>query len=854
MPQPISWLNNQIDSDLPKVGASPELKPLLYTWDEYQTYDLVHIALVSNVVAQIAYQYLPVGLLPYRFTQALDPYAFDQEVNITSLFDRFRPYHFDWCNGYSLAFYNFFKKYSGTNFYGHSLAGYSADMFNPITSNSSTLGLLDTIRNTIYTSTVNPVFNYLSTQATTIGTTAINESLPLIYPGVYPVITDYTYASDRITINLPSNRTQDVIITYYFKELDQLTVDRTYIRKTTNETDLVILLENFVNCSMVVTAEPSVKTAIETQLDNLSKKFLYKHLPELLGKLDDFISATYPDIFNVLDHLNFKYNFNFSFDTASANANSSMVPDPNDISFAQPKPTTTIDTITRQCLKPKPDWYSYGCLLYANNNFWHDPIIPPADITTPIYYYDNGNGSYTASIIPRFMATPSDLIATSADNALIPNVFANSYPPPGLTGQQVSSSIYNLSTEAWKNLFPRYSSNVARLVKYPIEILNLFLAFSTGSNYSYMYASAEAIGETRGNGMSARLIEEVLILNDVQSSGVLLFERDLLVPLKTAFWSNQDEVLNSTLHHPTVSVETYIAWLDSKLYAQTGNTPLGEWDLNMPDSRTIKEIHAALGANHYAYDPVDPTKPMFANLGYRIFRTSQVVGINVKADGSVLPVSDRQIIPHGQAVPPGYYFGQWGEVDKAAENAATRNLPIDPNNPPPTDRRNGIAIELICNELVGDPNNPNGITIKRAGYALCENLPQVFQTWQEILDKALDLQNLGGSKIPNADGHGKIGVYEGLYSMMSEQLYMASTLHQALVQVYIMSLTNGEVAKEMLVALGLPLTAKTVSVDVGGTVLGKAPYPGLAGGAMSIVQLMGAILHNLGIPAGNVAK
>ena len=80
MPLPSPAFNNAIDPLLPT-----DIKPHLYYYDEYQTYDLVSIELmcrdVSDLLAGLSSN---LGFVNHPF-----------------LVERFTPYKYEWCNEYS---------------------------------------------------------------------------------------------------------------------------------------------------------------------------------------------------------------------------------------------------------------------------------------------------------------------------------------------------------------------------------------------------------------------------------------------------------------------------------------------------------------------------------------------------------------------------------------------------------------------------------------------------------------------------------------------------------------------------------------------------------------------------------
>lgn len=57
MPRPLSWFENQVDPLLPQT-----IKPLLYMFDEYQTYDLIVYNKCTYTFTEISVPFLDIVL------------------------------------------------------------------------------------------------------------------------------------------------------------------------------------------------------------------------------------------------------------------------------------------------------------------------------------------------------------------------------------------------------------------------------------------------------------------------------------------------------------------------------------------------------------------------------------------------------------------------------------------------------------------------------------------------------------------------------------------------------------------------------------------------------------------------
>ncbi|MGL6343338.1 MAG: hypothetical protein ACRC80_29890, partial [Waterburya sp.] len=88
--------------------------------------------------------------------------------------------------------------------------------------------------------------------------------------------------------------------------------------------------------------------------------------------------------------------------------------------------------------------------------------------------------------------------------------------------------------------------------------------------------------------------------------------------------------INFDINHPMFAIDNTRAY--NWHIAQQNNNGIGTLIMDSP--RTI-EIHAALDASKWAVNPEDPTLPRVDNLGWRINRGNEVLGIRVKPDGTI---------------------------------------------------------------------------------------------------------------------------------------------------------------------------------------------------------------------------
>lgn len=253
----------------------------------------------------------------------------------------------------------------------------------------------------------------------------------------------------------------------------------------------------------------------------------------------------------------------------------------------------------------------------------------------------------------------------------------------------------------------------------------------------------------------------------------------------------------------------------------------------MVDSIRIKEIHAALYANKFAFD--ESGDPRVANLGYYIERIARILGISVNPDGSVRSIRQSKWIEQGKTIPKGWPIAQWGRNqggDKLGQSGGK-----------PTEDRDGLAYEVRSNRFVGGKGNEEPKEITEGGYVLVENLPQLLHIILDDLDKALGWQTAGANAIPSYDGQ-KFATYEGVHSLLVEIAYMLSAISSQTSQNLVATSVNQAVLYELLGALGLPVTTKEFPYAYGEKAL-KMPYPGLAPDAPTLFNLVVWLLANL---------
>lgn len=267
----------------------------------------------------------------------------------------------------------------------------------------------------------------------------------------------------------------------------------------------------------------------------------------------------------------------------------------------------------------------------------------------------------------------------------------------------------------------------------------------------------------------------------------------------------------------------------------------------------MNKIYYALGAEEFAYsdDLPDPT-PAHMNLGRTIHDIAHALGISFNLDGTIRSIRSSKEVQQGQTIPAGWYFGQFGHNNGGSSVGQQGGLPEE--------ERLGIVYQVKSNQIVADAQGVAG-EIKEGGYILCENLPQYIAALERDLDKALDLQNLGGGLV---NFNGKTLVVEGLFSFLQEILVVDADTNMTTEQSRISSLITQQLAKEILKGLGLPTQIKKfdftlqsndqtwLGVMGGAEIVAEVPYNGIADQSPTLSSLIFNVLENVAI--GNIGK
>ena len=270
------------------------------------------------------------------------------------------------------------------------------------------------------------------------------------------------------------------------------------------------------------------------------------------------------------------------------------------------------------------------------------------------------------------------------------------------------------------------------------------------------------------------------------------------------------------------------------------------------DSLRVKEIHATLNANKWAYAEND-VDISGQSLGDKLDLLCKAMGVAFNRDGEIISIRQRKNIEYDGdevTIPDGWTRGQFalntGGSDEGQEGGIVGEqlLGMAYQN-----RANRYGEESLCADTQVEINDPNN-ALKKGDVVLCENLPQFLEAMLDDLDKALNLQEMGVAIIPNADNTGKYCRAEGLGTLLADVAWSISHLSKNIIQTHMISLKNEAMMHELFKSLGVPITIGNLPVQMGNKGRKEErtfsiPYPTFSADSPSLLQMQMTILSNI---------
>ena len=235
------------------------------------------------------------------------------------------------------------------------------------------------------------------------------------------------------------------------------------------------------------------------------------------------------------------------------------------------------------------------------------------------------------------------------------------------------------------------------------------------------------------------------------------------------YWNNRSNPtndFNASSSHPLVTVNNLRAYnwhIKPQSDGSIGN-------LIMDSPRTI-EIHAALNAGKWAINPDDPTKPRKDDLGWRIERMNEVLGIRVGTDLKFNPTKEksmvRRVIKSDQKLDP--------------KKVGVNNFGSD-----------GMVVKRINNQFNGDK-------IESDQCVIVYDILQLIQEYHEQHNLAVGIQESSAIQIKEGKNRARFDNQLGLLVEMFNLLTSANEMTRASL---ISSLVSQSQTNEIIAGLG----------------------------------------------------
>jgi hypothetical protein len=271
--------------------------------------------------------------------------------------------------------------------------------------------------------------------------------------------------------------------------------------------------------------------------------------------------------------------------------------------------------------------------------------------------------------------------------------------------------------------------------------------------------------------------------------------------------------INPDPAHPMFAIDEELAYFNHLMPTVDG---IGNLTMEGPHT---KEIHAALNAGFYARDPAT-NRPRVANLGWRIERGNEVLGIRVKADGT---------------------------IDEDLEKTTNRRIHADGSDSnniqefnPNCFGKKGMLLRRLPNKFSRDGTVPGG-------YAKVRDLPQMMAELHEQANAAMGYQEGTAIEI-KLDG--ETYRYPNQLALLTELFVTAKQTATYSKGTFFSSIVAEQSIKEVMAGLGLRTVDKFLEFKVGKKAA-KLYYKGVSA-SQSVGRQLSAISTNIGMIIGNI--
>lgn len=240
----------------------------------------------------------------------------------------------------------------------------------------------------------------------------------------------------------------------------------------------------------------------------------------------------------------------------------------------------------------------------------------------------------------------------------------------------------------------------------------------------------------------------------------------------------------------------------------------------MPTSPYLLDLHRTFNCTKWSTNSTNPGEVRADNLGWRIERGNEVLGIQVKEDGT---------------------------IDEALEKTINRRLHANGSEPNNTQEYNpncfgskGILVRYLPNKF-----SPNGTAA--GGYRKVRSIPQLLAEFHEQANAAMGYQE--GTAI-EIQLDGQTYRYPNQLALLTELFVTAKQTATYSKGSFFSSLIGEQSIKEVIAGLGLRTVDKYLEFSIAGKAV-KLYYKGISA-SQSVRRKLSAVATNVGMIFGNI--
>jgi hypothetical protein len=232
----------------------------------------------------------------------------------------------------------------------------------------------------------------------------------------------------------------------------------------------------------------------------------------------------------------------------------------------------------------------------------------------------------------------------------------------------------------------------------------------------------------------------------------------------------------------------------------------------------ITAVENALDAGVYGFDPDQPSEKRGANLGWYIEKIAQVLGIRRQPNGKYLEESEISKYQRTRANNP-----TWSQGDYAQSTWA----------------KFGMAIKYLPTTYEGGQRQDNK-------YDIVHDFPQMLAAILDQIDHSQGIQHSSNIRLPVGD---QVQAYPNQGAAVQDMAARMIALERSIEQLQVLAIEQGNSVRELYPGIGIPVTTKSVHVEIGGKVR-EIFYPAYQQSKPSLRQVIGSLQEQAAITLG----